>query len=808
MRKVLLIVLCVICFNNSKSQTYVTIPDPNFVNWLQLMHPSCMVGNQMDITCSAIQNATSIIITGLSISDLTGIEYFTSLEVLNCNTNLLTTLPPLPATLLSLECYDNALTSLPVLPDSLTNLGCRFNQLTALPTLPLSLVNLDFSLNQVATLASPLPTTLKYLDCGYNYLTTLPTLPNALISLNCTGNLLTALPSPLPNSIEILYCGSNQFTGLPALPDSLLQLQCHSNQLTSLPLLPNKLLIFWCFDNLLTILPALPPLMSELQCSSNDLLTLPALPNSLYVLVCNDNNISCFPIFPSSIVPFGLILGTNPFSCLPNYISAMDSTLLAYPICTSGDTINNPDGCNNANGIMGSIYRDLNLNCVLNSSDDFWENVPLKLYDSTGSLIAQTYSLSNGYYYFPATAGVYTVKIDTTSLPLMVGCLSLGTETTVTLTSSTTLIQNTDFALICKPGFDIGVQSISTSGWVFPGQLHNLKIVAGDLTTVNGDHCLANISGTVKVTVTGSSLFNGVSPGALTPSIAGNIYTYTISNFDSVNLMLDFNLQFGIPTTAVAGDQICVDVEVIAGSGGDNDPVNNTLYYCYEVINSYDPNMKEVFPVDVATGYQDWFTYTIHYQNTGNAPAMNIRLEDTLDMNLDLETFQMLSSSHFNSVFVDGNALAFEFPGIMLPDSTSDPEGSKGFVQYRLKPKSGLPGGTKLYNTAFIYFDYNAAVVTNTTLNEFVEPLTVNYNTDMQMMVYPNPGKGTFFVEFKENAAPVPLVGVYNILGELVLSFKADGSKVALDLNNQPNGIYFLRALNAEGWAGHRIIKQ
>jgi uncharacterized repeat protein (TIGR01451 family) len=64
------------------------------------------------------------------------------------------------------------------------------------------------------------------------------------------------------------------------------------------------------------------------------------------------------------------------------------------------------------------------------------------------------------------------------------------------------------------------------------------------------------------------------------------------------------------------------------------------------VVNSYDPNMKEVYPVNVLPGYDDWFTYTIHFQNTGNAPAFNIRLRDTLDANLDINSFEVRGYSH------------------------------------------------------------------------------------------------------------------------------------------------------------------
>jgi hypothetical protein len=38
-------------------------------------------------------------------------------------------------------------------------------------------------------------------------------------------------------------------------------------------------------------------------------------------------------------------------------------------------------------------------------------------------------------------------------------------------------------------------------------------------------------------------------------------------------------------------------------------------------------------------------------------------------------------------------------------------------VQYRIKQKKDLPFGTKIYNSAGIYFDFNDPIITNTTLH-------------------------------------------------------------------------------------------
>ncbi|MBK9490010.1 MAG: hypothetical protein IPO07_15465 [Haliscomenobacter sp.] len=60
------------------------------------------------------------------------------------------------------------------------------------------------------------------------------------------------------------------------------------------------------------------------------------------------------------------------------------------------------------------------------------------------------------------------------------------------------------------------------------------------------------------------------------------------------------------------------------------------------------------------------------------------------------------------------------FKNINLPDSTNNEPESHGFVSFRIKDRSGLAEKTTIDNTAYIYFDQNPAIVTNTTQNIMV----------------------------------------------------------------------------------------
>ncbi len=713
-----------------------------------------------------------------------------SLKYLFCNYNQLTSLPSLPNNLLSLGCSTNLLVNLPTLPDSLQSLSCGPNQLTSLPSLPNNLLTLSCSVNSLVNLPT-LPNSLQSLDCDNNQLTSLPSLPTSLVVFYCDYNSLTSLPT-LPNSLNYLHCDYNQLTSLPSLPTSLLDLTCGYNLLASLPTLPNTLDFLYCSVNNLLNLPTLPNSLGYLDCSSNQLTSLPTLPNYLYDLNASANNIKCFPTFPESLNYGSFDIANNPFSCLPNYLQGMSSDLLLYPLCVTGDLINNPNNCSGAKGIVGYTYKDNNTDCLLGSPDSILANFSVQLYDSTNTLISQFLSIKNGIYNFAKPTGTYTVKIDTTEVPYTVQCTYPGIDSTVILTTSNPLQQNVNFALSCKPGFDVGVQSVLARGIIFPGQQHQLTITAGDLSQWFGLNCAAGISGQVIVSVSGPVSFDSVMTGALTPTIVGNVFTYNISDFGTINNLTAFGLLFTADTTAIAGDTICVNVSVTPTSGDNN--VNNNIYnYCYVVQNANDPNFKETYPEIVPVGFDDYFTYTIHFQNTGTAPAMNILLTDSLDSNLDVSTFKVINYSHRNTCTVEGNQLSIRFPNIQLVDSVTNFDASQGFVQYKIKPKQNLFQGTKIYNTASIYFDYNAPVITNTTINEFVIPQGVaNIISESNIQIAPNPFTTQTTILFSKEQIKT-IVKIMDVLGNVVMTELVTGKTATIDMNGKAKGIYFIK---------------
>lgn len=141
---------------------------------------------------------------------------------------------------------------------------------------------------------------------------------------------------------------------------------------------------------------------------------------------------------------------------------------------------------------------------------------------------------------------------------------------------------------------------------------------------------------------------------------------------------------------------------------------------------SYDPNDKKVNPTGVGeanyTLLNQWLLYTIRFQNVGNDTAFSVTIIDTIDNNLDITTFQVLNSSHNEqtSIQTDDRVIKFSYENILLPDSTTDSEGSNGFITYQIKPLNDISENSVIENSAAIYFDFNSPILTNTTMNTMV----------------------------------------------------------------------------------------
>ncbi len=462
---------------------------------------------------------------------------------------------------------------------------------------------------------------------------------------------------------------------------------------------------------------------------------------------------------------------------------------------TPADTVNHynaidaQDSCGTLNGL---VYLDLNANCLY----DMGDSVLTGLWVSIMGPGNNYYGCSNngGYYNTSVpTANNYTLSVpNLASYGYTYACGGAGI-------SNVNAPGTVNIGVTCPPGFDL---TGDFTGWRFrPG---DSAFVWG----VPQNYSCTGQSGLTTLTLDPNTTFKRVKYGSPV-TVNGNQLSWNFSNlvawnggwwYSSANFR-EFVLDCS--TNLQIGDSVCFTMDVTPVSG-DADPTNNTIIKCFPVQNSWDPNFKEVYPRGVgAQGFvaqNSEFTYTIHFQNTGNAEAYNIAVLDTIDVDLDLSTFQVTGSSHHvQPQYLANGLIKFNFNNIMLPDSASDPEGSQGWVTYKIKAKPGQPGGTQYTNTAYIYFDFNPAIITNTTLNTIELSAVGIAQQDVEagnLSVAPNPVSDFTQLTLSSKEQGLITIKVIDMLGQVVsLEEKVlnKGKNIFnVETNHLSQGIYLL----------------
>lgn len=215
------------------------------------------------------------------------------------------------------------------------------------------------------------------------------------------------------------------------------------------------------------------------------------------------------------------------------------------------------------------------------------------------------------------------------------------------------------------------------------------------------------------------------------------IWPFENLNFDDGHIQITLTVLVS-PDTPV-GDWIEYGVSIVDENESDIDTTNNSQVINALTTGSFDPNDKQVYPSGICTPrytiQPETFTYTVRFQNLGNAAAQNIFIYDTLSMHLDPQSIVIRGFDPFLPIVevIEGNILTFSFYEIYLPDSLSNPEESTGYVIFEIAPyNANLPDNTVIENNAAIVFDMNEPIITNTVLNTIVEEIPLVDNTFTQ----------------------------------------------------------------------------
>ena len=309
-----------------------------------------------------------------------------------------------------------------------------------------------------------------------------------------------------------------------------------------------------------------------------------------------------------------------------------------------------------------------------------------------------------------------------------------------------------------------------------------------------------SISSTGTVYAVFDSIQHFLSANPVPSSVNGNIVSWNMNNItDTAGAIWVY---FTLPTTYTAANMVPFSVGLNNLQYPDTNVLNNVLNITFPICNGYDPNDKSVAPKGIGpTGLitmdQSLLTYTVRFQNTGNAPAYNIVVVDTLSDKLDITTLNMPEVSHnYQLEVVNNQILKWKFYNIMLPDSNTNYAASMGHIIYQLRFKNGVQLGDQIKNKAYIYFDYNPAIITNETVNTLYMPSGVADVQDIASVIYPNPAQGVLYVEAVQRFSSYRLMDasmrvVRSAQFGLVYQQKVDVRELS-------NGIYFLQVGNGK----------
>ncbi len=270
------------------------------------------------------------------------------------------------------------------------------------------------------------------------------------------------------------------------------------------------------------------------------------------------------------------------------------------------------------------------------------------------------------------------------------------------------------------------------------------------------------------------------------------------------------------PTAFVEGCRRTAATPFITGFANNfpNDDGDNSIDVdCQQIIGAYDPNDKIGYPLGTGTtraiAQNQDIEYMIRFQNTGTDTAFTVVVRDTIDIaTLDLLSIEWGASSHaYKPQIYNENVVKFTFDNILLVDSFKNEPKSNGFVKFRIKQKKDVAYGTKIQNSAGIYFDFNDPVLTNKTLHTVSKNIVtatidkLNSATET-IKVYPNPASETLFFELENRPLSIARFELFDMLGKRVSEQNFEGKTFQFNRQSLPSGIYLFKISSANQTIG------
>jgi uncharacterized repeat protein (TIGR01451 family) len=456
----------------------------------------------------------------------------------------------------------------------------------------------------------------------------------------------------------------------------------------------------------------------------------------------------------------------------------------------------------NCDGVRMASYLDVNLNGLVDAAD---QSFPLGVFEweinSSGNLMQITTPLASYNIYDTDPTNSYDLGFDV--LPAYAANYSVApaTHLGVTIPNGSGIVSK-DFLVTPVSSYEDVVVYIVPQEQPRPGFTYTETVYYTNLGT--SPVSLGQVTFDYDPTV---SVVSVSDPSAAITTASVSIGYSNLNPFE----LRSFDVEMQIPTipTVNLGD-LLTNVAAISPGTNDLTPSNNTSTSSQIIIGSYDPNDKMEsrgkFINPVEFGPNDYLYYTVRFENTGTASAINVRIEDAIDSQLDFNSIEMIDASHDYVMERMEGQVVWRFDNIMLPDATTDPVGANGHVYFKIKPLA-FSEGTVIPNTAEIYFDFNPAIITNTFMSTFRTPLS---NPDVEETVFsltPNPASHQITVNFN-NVMQEASLTLYDLRGRVTLLQKLTQNQLQIDISELKQGVYLAKFVNGDQSYTSKLIKK
>ena len=635
-------------------------------------------------------------------------------------------------------------------------------------------------------------TGLAGLNCSYNHLPSLVlgatgSLENSQLDVNCSNNQLTSIDHTGFIGPLFLYCQNNQLTSLDFSDFSAgLSLSCDNNPLTNLKF-NTGLIALDCSNTLLTVLDISGNSGCEmLNCQNNPNLNALMIKDAVDIDPDMGDTWSSFD-FSNNLNLHYLCVSENRIAAAQTRVNQYGYTgcvVNSYCSFTPGGTYYT---------INGAAQFDIN-NDGCDVSDS---NIPFIEFTISNEAVYGTFMANaSGNYSIPVQAATHLV---------------------------TPIIENTTYYTI----------SPSSASINFPAQTspftQNFCISANgvhnDLETIllpfigarpGFDAVYKIICKNKGTTVQNASVnlafddavLDFVSASQATTSQTTNNLTWALPNFQPLEtrqILATLNVNSPTETPAVNNGDVLNYTASLTGNT-DETPSDNSAVLNQTVINSLDPNDKTCLEGSIVSPDMigQYVHYKIRFENTGTSNAENIVVKDVIDTTkFDITSLVPFDSSHpFVTRVISTNKVEFIFENINLhfDDANND-----GYVAFKIKTKPTMVVGDSFNNSANIYFDYNAPIVTNTATTTIQTLGYADFDFNTAFILSPVPAKNSLTISTKQSIT-ISSVNIYNTLGQLI-QVNTYPDEI-IDVSGLKSGSYFITIMSDRGKSSSKFIKE